>query len=129
MAVSLFPAVQRAGSYRATIDGGIGNDHLFGLVNPGPCEPGSSVGVSFVGGMGNDQIAVAADLTGLTPESGRVAVGIDAGDGSDQILFLVRGIERPMENAVFLLDGGAGRDAALISQLVQVQNTELVDYI
>ncbi len=128
LAVSLFPTVQRGGAFRAVVDGGTGTDHLFGLVNPGPCEPSSLVAASFQGGTGNDQIAVVADLASFAPDSGRIVVGVNAGDGSDQIEFLVLGIERSTENASFFLDGGAGRDIALVSPLVVVQDVESIVY-
>ena len=40
------------------------------------------------------------------------------------MIFLVFGAERPMENALFTLDGGLGEDFAVASSLVRVMNCE-----
>jgi Ca2+-binding RTX toxin-like protein len=123
---TVVPAVQRGGMFSAVFDGGDGNDTIVGDVPPGPCEPESRTDVSFLGGRGNDVIGVQADVSQITPDSGQVRVAVDGGDDSDRMVFRVIGVDRPMENVLLTLDGGAGEDFALVSALVRVTNCEHV---
>lgn len=127
LTASLLPAVQRGGSFMASLNGNVGDDTLIADVPPGPCAPSSLFDVSVNGGNGDDFIFVQVDLTGFTPESGRLHVSVEGGGGSDHLSFVVRGSERPMEDVLLTLDGGRGEDFAVASDLVHVMNCEQVE--
>lgn len=122
----LLPAVQSGGSFKALFDGGAGRDTLTSTLLPA-VQRGGAIDVAFLGGDGNDFIFMQVDMTGFTPESGRLRVAVDGGGGSDYMIFLVRGVEGPEESFLFTLDGGAGEDFAVASALVHAMNCEHVE--
>jgi len=65
-------------------DGGAGQDKLIGILLPA-VQFGGTIDVAFLGGARNDFIFMQVDMTGFTPESGRLHVAVDGGNGSDQL--------------------------------------------
>src|SRR5205823_9732578 len=100
-------------------DGGAGADAIFANLLPA-VQRGGMIDATFRGGPESDVIAVAVDVSAITPGSGRLHVTVDGDEGSDHLTLLDNGAEQPLENVLLTLDGGAGEDFAVAGALVQV---------
>lgn len=99
-----------------------------GLMNIDVETPrGGMINATFRGGPESDLVVVNVDAAAITPESGQLHVAVIGDEGSDHLMLLDNGAERPMENLLLTLGGGVGQDFAVAGSLVQVMNCEHVE--
>lgn len=103
---------------RLTLEGGLGNDRLNGLIVP--CVmPEASLDVIFSGGDGNDLfnilLALEADSPDSTgPSEGPVGLTLLGGDGNDQLRLSIKNLGQSKSRLDLQHAGGSGDDKAVV---------------
>ncbi len=106
-------------SVRLTLEGGLGNDRLHGLLVP--CiMPEASLDVIFSGGSGNDLfdilLALEADSPDSTgPSEGPVGLTLLGGDGNDQLRLSIQNLGQSKSMLDLQHAGGSGDDTAVVT--------------
>lgn len=128
--VAMPPTLFVNGHARFNVQGDAGNDRLLGLLQP--CiMPTGSLDMIFSGGGGNDVITLLLGLEAgeadpppdgtpgeLNPPSehdGPVSLTVLGGEGNDQLNLTVRNLDNSESPLTLRLEGGPGRDTAMVS--------------
>lgn len=115
--IGFVPALIVNSAARISVDGGFGNDRLFGQVTP-LISPTASLDLAFIGGELNDVLNLQLSLEPTSPAgatSGPLTLTALGGHGDDHLNLAVQNLGASATPLILNLDGGIGTDTATVS--------------
>ncbi len=113
-AIGFVPGLIVNSDARISVDGGFGNDRLFGQVTP-LISPTGSLDLAFIGGELNDVLNLQLTLEPTSPTgatSGPLTLTALGGHGDDHLNLTIQNLGASATPLSLNLDGGIGTDTA-----------------